>query len=123
MASIGSKIDALHDLREEKRKYEQKISEITETMNLAEADLLKQMQKENVDKATGKKATVSVSESIKPNVEDWDRFYAYIFKNKYTHLLERRPSVTGCRELFESKRVIPGVVPVTITKLNMRSTN
>ena len=79
------------------------------------------MDQQNITKSTGSKATVSISTSVKPSVEDWDAFYAYIHKNKYYHLLERRPSVTGCRELFDHKGAIPGVVPFTQRKLNIRS--
>jgi hypothetical protein len=74
-----------------------------------------------VSKSTGVLATVSISENIRPSVEDWDAFYAYIHKYKYYHLMERRPSVSGCNELLETKGKIPGVVPFTQRKLNVRS--
>jgi hypothetical protein len=119
--SIGAKIDAMFKLREEIRKHEAEIKEITAKKDALEAELLEQMDKENVTKSTGGKASVTVSENIKPSVEDWDSFYKYISKTKQFHLLERRPSVTGCRELFEKRGKIPGVVPFTKRVLTMRS--
>ena len=121
MSTVGAKIDALHALREEKRQLEELLKAKVQEIDLAENDLIEQMDQQNITKSTGSKATVSISTSVKPSVEDWDAFYAYIHKNKYYHLLERRPSVTGCRELFDHKGAIPGVVPFTQRKLNIRS--
>ena len=121
MSTVGGKIDALHALREEKRQLEELLKAKAQEIDLAENDLIEQMDQQNITKSTGSKATVSISTSVKPSVEDWDAFYAYIHKNKYYHLLERRPSVTGCRELFDHKGAIPGVVPFTQRKLNIRS--
>ena len=121
MSTVGAKIDALHALREEKRQLEELLKAKAQEIDLVENDLIEQMDQQNITKSTGSKATVSISTSVKPSVEDWDVFYAYIHKNKYYHLLERRPSVTGCRELFDTKGKIPGVVPFTQRKLNIRS--
>lgn len=121
MSTVGAKIDTLHALREEKRLLEEQVKAKAQEIDLAENELIEQMDQQNITKSTGSKATVSISTSVKPSVEDWDAFYAYIHKNKYYHLLERRPSVTGCRELFDTKGKIPGVVPFTQRKLNIRS--
>ena len=121
MSTVGAKIDALHALREDKRQLEELLKAKVQEIDLAENDLIEQMDAQNITKSTGLKATVSITTTTKPSVEDWDAFYAYIHKNKYYHLLERRPSVTGCRELFDTKGVIPGVVPFTQRKLNIRS--
>lgn len=121
MSTVGAKIDVLHALREEKRQLEELLKAKAQEIDLVENDLIEQMDAQNITKSTGSKATVSISVSVKPSVEDWDAFYAYIHRNKYYHLLERRPSVTGCRELFDHKGAIPGVVPFTQRKLNIRS--
>ena len=121
MSTIGVKIDQLHALREQKRAFEEQIKQLSGQMDELENQLIDQMDKEGVTKSTGNAATVSISTSVKPSVDDWDAFYAYIHRYKYYHLLERRPSVTGCRELLETKGKIPGVVPFTQRKLNIRS--
>ena len=121
MSTVGAKIDSLHALREEKRQLEELLKAKAQEIDLVENELIEQMDQQNISKSTGTKATVSITTSTKPSVEDWDALYAYIHKNKYYHLLERRPSVTGCRELFDTKGKIPGVVPFTQRKLNIRS--
>ncbi len=121
MSTVGAKIDALHALREDKRQLEELLKAKAQEIDLVENELIELMDQQNISKSTGTKATVSITTSTKPSVEDWDAFYAFIGKNKYYHLLERRPSVTGCRELFDTKGKIPGVVPFTQRKLNIRS--
>jgi predicted metal-binding protein len=121
MSTIGAKIDALHALREAKRAKEKEISLLEEQAHALESELIDELDKQGITKSTGRKATVSITESVKPSVDNWDEFYEYIRKHKYFHLLERRPSVTGCRELLEMKGKIPGVVPFTQRKLNIRT--
>lgn len=121
MSTVGAKIDALHLLREEKRQLEELVAAKKAEMDVMELDLIDQMDREGISKSTGGMASVSISASTRPSVEDWDAFYAFIHKNKYYHLLERRPAVLGCRELFDTKGKIPGVVPFTQRKLNIRT--
>lgn len=117
--SIGDRADRFFMLREEKRRLEAELEAVEAEMRIREAELLSQMDAEGLSKITGRKATVSVSESVKPSVEDWTEFENYIHDNRYYHLLERRPSVLGCRELFEKNGRIPGVVPYIQRKLRM----
>ena len=119
--TIGQKIDMMFKIREKVRELEGEIKLLNVEKEELEAELLEQMDKEGVTKSTGGKASVTVSESVKPSVEDWDAFYAYIHRQKLYHLLERRPSVTGCRELFEKRGKIPGVVPFVKRQITMRS--
>lgn len=119
--STGALSDEFFLLREQKRMHEEAIKQIQGKMDLVERQLLERMDADGITKATGRKATVSISELIRPHVQDWDAFWAYIHRHKYYHLLERRPSVSGCNELFEKKGNIPGVVPFTKRGINMRA--
>lgn len=121
MSTTGQKIDHLHTLREKRRMLEAQIEDINREYRNTEIELLNEMQASGLDKATGKFANVSIQESQKPQIEDWDAFYKYIGKTGYYHLLERRPSTSGCRELFETKGSIPGVIPVTLKRISLRN--
>lgn len=111
MSTIGGNIDALWELREKKRALEAEVKLVHAEMEELEFQIIEAMDREGTTTSAATKASVSISESLKPSVEDWDTFYAYLHRHKAYHLLERRPSVTGCRELFETKGKIPGVVP------------
>lgn len=119
-APLGLQIDALFKLREELRVKQEEEKAIQERIGAAEAVLMETMNKEGVDKSTGKLATVSISETITGNVVDWDVFYQYIYKKKAAHLLQRRVSDPAIRELFEKFGNVPGVEPFTKKRLNVR---
>lgn len=121
MSSIGSQIDGMFKLREQKRALEAKVSEVEQKIAAAEAVLMELMDKDGTTKVTGKLATVSISESTVPQVTDWDELYKYLLKKKALYLLERRPSVTGFRELFTAGVKVPGVTPFNKRKLNLRA--
>lgn len=117
--SLGKLADDFFMLREKKRAIEEQLEMVEQEMRIAEMELLSQLDAQQVTKVTGKLATVSISESVKPSVEDWSEFENYIHDNRYYHLLERRPSVLGCREIFEKVGRIPGVVPYVQRKVRM----
>lgn len=119
--TLGSLTDKMHVLRENKRGLEEQVKKIEEEYRELEMKLIELLDDQGTDRGAGKTATCTVSESIVPQVTDWDAFYKYIQRNKYWHLLERRPSVTGCRELFETKGVIPGVEKFKRRRINLRS--
>lgn len=121
MLTIGERIDRLMQLKQKKKIAQQIVEEIEQEIAGEEEQLIELMDAQGVQRSTGSMATVSIVESIKPSVQDWDQFYDYIKRHDYFHLLDRRPSVNGCRELFEKNGRIPGVVP--FTKRTVRTTS
>lgn len=121
MNTINQKIEKMYTIREKVRKLEQSIKELNEQKDTIAAELIEQMDAEGVTKSTGKNASVTLTESVVPSVENWEEFYKYIHRKKFYHLLERRPSVSGCRELFEKSGRIPGVVPFTKRTIQLRT--
>ena len=117
---IGDLVDALHAKREEKRAAEEVVKGLDEEYRRLETELIELADEQGTLTGKGKKGAFSIGESLYPQVKDWDAFHKYIGKMKYYHLLERRPSVTGCRELFETKGAIPGVEKFTKRKINLR---
>lgn len=118
--TLGQMIDQLYMLNEEKRVVDAQLADIDRKRRFVESAIMDRMQAMQLEKGGGTMATASISYSIVPDVVDWDDFYRYISRTKYWHLLERRPSSTGCRELFETKGKIPGVVPFNKVKLSIR---
>lgn len=118
--TIGQLADELHDLREEKRAKEEEVKEIQERYDKKLMELFDLADEQETTVGKGQRGSFSLGESTVPQVKDWDAFYKYIQKTKYWHLLERRPSVTGCRELFDTKGAIPGVEKFTKRTINLR---
>ena len=122
-ATLGGDIDKLWSLREAKRGFESKIKEIEEEASLIEERLMENMKQQGIDKSTGKNASVSISTTTAANVEDWVAFYAYNYKNKFAHLLQRRVSDPAYRELLEQGKRVSGVQPFLKQRLNIRVVN
>lgn len=121
-ATIGSLSDELHAVREKKRGLEEQIKALDEQYKELELKLIELADEQGTTTGKGKLASFTVNDTTVPQVTNWDDFYKFIHKNKYWHLLERRPSVTGCRELFDTKGAIPGVEKFTKRRVNLRST-
>lgn len=110
-STIGEEIDVLYDLKQKKKKLEAQAELVQEEINAVESALLERMDKEKTTKGAGAKASVSVGQLERFNISDEEAFYKYIKRTGYFHLLEKRPSVTGCRELYERNMAIPGITP------------
>lgn len=120
--TIGATIDKLHTLKEDKKAIEAHLEGLNGQIRETENELIRLMDEQGgLTKASGTIATVSVVTSIKPHVQNWDEFWDFIYRHKYFHLLERRASTAGCRELFETKGVIPGVVPFPKRDVRLKS--
>ena len=118
---IGDKIDLRTALKLKLDAIQKIAKQYEELIGDVEISIQAHLEKEGTLAGAGKSATVSITESVVPTVKDWDQFYAFIHKKKWYHLLERRPSVTGCREIFEMNGKLPGVEPFTKRKLNFTS--
>jgi len=119
--STGALIDQFWAAREEKRRLETQVKEVEATLKSLEEQLTEHLDAEGLEKATGSKATVSISSAVVADVQDWDAFWPYIARNKFWHLVQRRVSDPAYRELLDQGKKVPGVLPFTKRKLNLRS--
>jgi hypothetical protein len=119
--NLGALIDSIWAEREKKRALEAQVKTQEELISTLEVALLERMDKEGVDKSTGRKATVSISTSIKANIVDWDALCGFVKKHGYFHLFHRRVADEAARELFETKGQVPGLEPFTKRKVNIRT--
>ena len=119
--NLGAAIDKLHGLREEKRNLEAEISKIRKVMEEEEINIFALLEEQDLPGAKGHTATVSITESVVPVLDNDEVFFDHIMKTGDLHLLERRPSVRAYRELRESGEEVPGLRPFTKRTLSLRS--
>ena len=119
--TMGSLIDAMWAAREEKRRLEAQVKEVSVKIDELQQQLMERMEAEGTDKAQGSKASVSITKNVVADVKDWEAFGAYVIKNKFIHLLQRRVSEPAYRELLEAGKKVPGVEPFTKHNLTVRS--
>lgn len=120
--TTGALIDEMWDWKEEKKVLDAAAKALEEKIKAREQELIERLLADDTDRSSGKKANITLRPSIVPQVGDWDKFYAYIKKNNAFHMLERRPSATACREVFDGppgKNKIPGVEPYEKVSLSV----
>lgn len=121
---LGTQIDALWQLRENKRALEADVEILKGRIAKLEETIIKALDKEKTGTSSGSRAGVSITENVVPIVKDWEKFMKeVVVKQGLTHLVERRPSVTGCREIWEQGGNLPGLETFVKRKLNLRTIN
>lgn len=120
--TLGEQIDNLYAIREELREAEAVVKEIKERRTLAEEKIITLLDDTNIDKASGMKATASISETTVGQISDFAKFTRYIKQNNAFELLERRVSSVAYREHLAQRKgkPIPGTEPFTRRTLNLR---
>lgn len=119
--TVGSLIDAMHTVREARRKLAEEDKKLSAELTNLESQLLNLMDAEGITKSTGKTATASISESQQFNTVDWDAFVAFMAKKKWFHLIQRRISAPAVREIFEKTGAVPGLEAFTKREINLRN--
>lgn len=122
MKTLGQLVDYSQELREKIRVLSKQVDDLKEERDKVEAQILESMDEQGVVKASGSKATASVTETIVGHVKDWDRFYGFITRTKAFHLLERRVANGAYREELNARhKPIPGVEPFTKRSIGLRT--
>lgn len=108
----------------EKQKEIKRLNEQVDTAELQKKVLCEELMKaaddQKLEKGGGKASAFTIRPQTVPQVENWDLFYEFILKNKYLHLLQRRPGVQACAELWEQNKTIPGVEKFTQMKVTVK---
>jgi hypothetical protein len=123
--TIGEKIDKLHQLREAKRVLTKQIEELEAEFDGMKESVLVDLDGQHLDQGRGKLASCTVKIITVPNVQDWDKVFAYVHKTKHFHLFERRVSSSAFQELLElngeKKMLDAGIAPFKKKNLNLRN--
>jgi hypothetical protein len=106
-------------MRETRIAAQRQVEAMKGTEKELQAKIMEALEKQDAQKASGKHATASLTESEVPKVEDWNKFYAYVHKNKAFELLHRRIAITAWQERADAKVKIPGVTSMKVQDLSL----
>ena len=102
------------------RAVEKKYNDQKKVVESLKADMLHQMHAVGTDTYKGARGTVSAAHYQVPIVDDWNKLYKYIYKNKAFDLLQRRVTSTAWHDRVEdAKKPIPGIKPMTQSRLRI----
>ena len=118
--TLSNVLESFANLQARKKELELDLKTIDTEIETLTKDIMHAMDDDGVTETGNGHVKVAIKEAQYPQVEDWDAFYAFIKRNDYLHLLQRRPAVEAYRELLTAGQVVPGVVPFTKRTLYFR---
>lgn len=121
--TLGAAVDLLYLRRQERIQKEREVEEVIKRLKDLEAEasdhISALLQSQGLTSARGELATATIVPKQVPVVEDWDAFYAFMFKQKDGAMLQKRLAVTHIRELLEERKTLPGVTVNVINDLSL----
>jgi predicted nuclease with TOPRIM domain len=124
MPAVGRSINTVADDILKLQTRRKKLEEQAGVIEAQEKDLKKELQelaeKSNLTFGGNKKSAWKLTPQVVPQATNWDEFYEYLHENKYYHLLQRRPAVKACQELWEQKIEIPGIEKFKSTRIDVK---
>lgn len=119
--SDGAKADLLYKAREARLEVQKEVEAIAKLESQLKDYFINNLPKDTTG-AAGRVARVQTLNKRIPQVVDWDKFYAFVSKKKFFHLLQRRLNDKAVTEIWENNKQVPGVdvfttVTVSCTKV------
>ena len=108
------------EIREERRNIGKRDKELIDEFRPLELELIIRLDEQGMEKASTSSGTASITETVLPQVVDWDEFYDWIVKNDAFYMLQKRPAAAAYRELQESGTEVAGLVPFTQRAIGLR---
>lgn len=122
--SMGACADLLFATREKRLAADRVAAELKAEEESIKQHIVDNLAKEDLTGGAGKTHRVQVVRKWKPRVDPtkWDKFYAWVSKNKRFDLLQKRLADVAVKELLAEGKKVPGVeqfhyVDVSLTKL------
>ena len=119
--SIGELIDALELAKSEQDALNSQLSDVKQEIAELDKQIKIKMKDENMTRAAGSGMSVSITETIVPNIKDWDEFLQDIIATDRLYLIQRRVNSRPFRDLVASDEVPKGLEPFTKISLSTRT--
>lgn len=113
-------IAKMAEVRDERRRISTRDKELVAEWRNLEMELLTRLDEQGMLKASTGDGTASITETVLPQVVDWDAVYAHIQETGDFYLLQKRPAAAAFRELHQSGEVIPGIEAYTKREISLR---
>lgn len=119
---LGEMGDEIYDLNAEIAKANEVVKQLDNKKRDLENELLLRMQDAGTDIVRGNKATISISETVRPQIQDFDAFATFAIRKKALHMFEKRISGAAYQEMKKllGGKPIPGLTEFTSVRLNVR---
>lgn len=119
---LGDLADQLHTLQEKLAEVNLKVKSLEEEKHALESTIIAALHDNGIDSIRGKYATISVTETVRPQIADFEQFATFVLRKKALHLFERRISGKAYKEMKEllKGKPVPGLNEFVQQKLSVR---
>jgi hypothetical protein len=117
--SLGALADRLFILRNQRLDAARHVEVLKDQEKVLQEQILLDLQRQGLEAARGKLATVATRTVTRFSVADWDQTLAWIAKTGAIELLERRVNQTTCRERLAAGETIDGVQAIELRELSI----
>lgn len=112
----GTVVDALFELREERRKLEREADKLRKLEAELDLELRVRLLDAKLTQVRGSAASFTVSTETVAQVDDWSAFFEAVAERGCWDVLQRRVNNSVYRELG----TLPGSTPVQVMKTSLR---
>lgn len=102
--AIGALIDQMHEIREQRRELAKEEERLGNEYKDLETRLIETLDNAGIESSKSTLATATISKTEVANVQDWDKFHAWLRKTNRLYMLERRPAQKAFREYLKDSR-------------------
>lgn len=119
--NLGDLADALYTKNEELAKLNAKVKLADAERIQLQNEVMAALDDAGTTTAKGKRASVSLGETSRFNIADFDLLSTFLIRKKALHLFERRISSKAASEMIESLggKPIPGLSIFTQRRINV----
>lgn len=118
---IGEMADEVYAKKADIAAAEAAVKALQDECRDLENALMARMESEGTQQVRGKLALISISESIRPQLNDPEAFYNFVIKRKAPYLLERRVALNAWKDMVDTLGgPVPGVGEFKSQKLSVR---
>lgn len=117
--SLAACADLLYTTKARRLEVQKQVDELEKQEIQLKEYIINNLPKSQATGVAGKLARVTLVQKTKPQVQDWDKFYAYVKKNGAFEMLQRRLSDAAIQERWDNKKQVPGVEPFKVTTVSV----
>ncbi len=117
---LGTLIDQLNVIILKQKTLDKTAAELKAKRIAKQEEVVKALKAANVTSSKGKSMSVSLTESVVPQVKDWNKFYPYMTKTKGFDMLQRRVNGKAIMDRINDGKKVPGIETFTVEKFNYK---
>lgn len=117
--TVGACADYLFTLKAKRLEQSKVVAAMEAEESALKEYIIQTLPKSETTGVAGKLARVTVVTKQVPQVKDWDKFRAFIVKNKRWDLMQKQISAGAIKEIWDAKKQVPGVESFTATTISL----